>query len=72
MHVHLHLDSVFVNSGKEYYPQIFLEECKYAIKKKKKIVNTINEDLELNESDESDDESDKEIIIPYFKKFLWI
>ena len=40
--------------------------------KKKKIVNTINEDLELNESDESDDESDKEIIIPYFKKFLWI
>ena len=24
--------------------------------KKKKIVNTINEDLELNESDESDDE----------------
>ena len=29
------LDSVFVNSDKEYYPQIFLEECKYAIKNKK-------------------------------------
>ena len=71
VHVHQYLDSVLVNSGKEYYPQIFLEECKYAIKKKKK-VNTINEDLELNESDESDDESDKEIIIPFFKKFLWI
>ena len=27
------LDSFFVNSGKKYYPQIFLEECKYAIKK---------------------------------------
>ena len=26
------LDSIFVNSDKEYYPQIFLEECKYAIK----------------------------------------
>ena len=49
------LDSIFVNSDKEYYPQIFLEECKYAIKNKK-IVNTINEDLELSESD---DESDK-------------
>ena len=49
------LDSIFVNSDKEYYPQILLEECKYAIKNKK-IVNTINEDLELSESD---DESDK-------------
>ena len=28
------LDSIFVNSDKEYYPQIFLEECKCAIKKK--------------------------------------
>ena len=61
----------FFNSGKEYYLQIFLEECKYAIKNKK-IVNTINKDSELSESDESDDECDKEIIIPYFKKFLWI
>ena len=52
------LDSIFVNSDKEYYPQIFLEKCKYAIKNKK-IVNTINEDLELSESDKSDDESDK-------------
>ena len=45
------LDSIFVNSDKEYYPQILLEECKYAIKNKK-IVNTINEDLELSESDD--------------------
>ena len=47
------LDSIFVNSNKEYYPQIFLEECKYAIKKK---VNTTNEDLELSESDDESDE----------------
>ena len=37
------LDSIFVNSNKEYYLQIFLEEHKYAIKDRK-IINTINED----------------------------
>ena len=26
------LDSIFVNSDKEYYPQILLEKCKYAMK----------------------------------------
>ena len=53
------LDSIFVNSNKKYYPQIFLPECKDAIKDRK-IVNTINEDLKLNESDdESNDESNK-------------
>ena len=45
------LDSIFVDSDKEYYPQILLEECKYIIKNKK-IVNTINENLELRESDD--------------------
>ena len=49
--------SVFVNSDKEYYPQIFLEECKYMIKYRK-IINTINEDLELSEPNKSDDEFD--------------
>ena len=29
------LDSIFFNSDKEYYPQTFLEEFKYAIKDKK-------------------------------------
>ena len=42
-------DSIFVDSGNKYYSQIFLEECKYAIKK---IVNTITEELELSESDD--------------------
>ena len=50
------LDSVFVNSDIECYPQIYLEECKYAVKNKKKI-NTINKELEL---DESDNESDND------------
>ena len=35
------------NSGKKYYPQILLEECKYAVKDKN-IINSINE--KLNES----------------------
>ena len=49
------LDFIFVNASKEHYPQIFLEECKYAIKDGK-IINTINEDLKLNESDDESDE----------------
>ena len=42
IHVAL-LDSIFVNSDKEYYPQILLQECKYAVKNKN--INTINKDL---------------------------
>ena len=49
------LDSIFVNSDKKYYLPVLLEECKYAIKNKK-IINTINEDLELRESDNEYDE----------------
>ena len=49
------LSSIFVNSNKEHYPEIFLEECKYAIKGRKTI-NTINEDLKLKESDDDSDE----------------
>ena len=49
------VSSIFVNSGREHYPQIFLEEGKY-VTKNRKIISTINGDLELSESD---DESDK-------------
>ena len=44
------LDSIFVNLSKEYYPQKFLE-FKYEIKDKK-ILNKVNENLELSESGE--------------------
>ena len=67
MNIVILLDSSFVNSDKEYYPQMLLEECKYAIKNKE-IVNTINEDLELSKSDDESDE--KRIVVPYFKKSL--
>ena len=50
--------SIFVNSDKECYPQIFLEEYRYAIKKKK-AMNRINEELELSESDDDFDKYDE-------------
>ena len=46
--------SIFVNSDKECYPQIFLEEYRYE-RKKKKAMNRINEELELSESDDDFD-----------------
>ena len=60
------LDSIFVNSNKDCYLQIFLGECKYEIKDRK-IMNTINENLRLNKSD---DENDEYLIRPYFKFFF--
>ena len=53
------LDSV-VKLDNDYYPQIFLKECKYAVKKKK-VINSINEELNLNESDnDKSTESDED------------
>ena len=55
------LDSV-VKVGKKYYPQVFLEECKY-VKRKNKMFHYINDDLEMTSSDDDDElysESDSE------------
>ena len=49
------LDS-FIKTGKKYYSQALLEECKYEITKKMK--NLINDDFDS--SSESDSESDNE------------
>ena len=46
------LDSV-VKFGKKYYPQVFLEECKY-IKRKNKMFNYINDDIGITSSDDDD------------------
>ena len=57
------LDSV-VKVGKKYYPQVFLEECKF-VKRKNKMFNYINDDLEMTSSDEGDEiysESDSESV----------
>ena len=50
------LDSV-IKANKKYYPQTFLEECKYD-PKKIKMENVIDDDLEKSSSDESDNEDD--------------
>ena len=49
------LDSIFANLHKEYYSQIFLKECKYTVQNKE-IMNNINEELELDESDDEYDD----------------
>ena len=50
------LDSV-VNIANKYYLQVFLEECKY-VKRKNKIFNYVNDDLEITSSDDDDDDDD--------------
>ena len=53
------LDSV-IRVSKKYYPQTLLEESKYEIKNNK-LVNLINDDLDLSSSDnETDSDSDNE------------
>ena len=54
------LDSA-IKVNKKYYPQTFLEECKY-IQEKIKTENYIDEDLEKSESDsDSNDETESDI-----------
>ena len=54
------IDSV-IKANKKYYPQTFLEECKY-IQEKIKIENYINEDSEDTESDsDSNNETESDI-----------
>ena len=59
------IDSVF-KAGKNYYPQVFLEECKYVVNEKKiptYIYNDIssNSDRENSNEEKSDkDNSDEE------------
>ena len=54
------IDSV-VKANKNYYPQTFLEECKY-VQEKVKIENHIDDDLEKSESDsDSNDETESDI-----------
>ena len=54
------LDSV-IKANKKYYPQTFLEECKY-VQEKIKIENHIDDDLEKSESDsDSNDETESDI-----------
>ena len=54
------LDSV-IKANKKYFPQTFLEECKY-VQEKIKIEKHIDQDLEKSESDSnSNDETESDI-----------
>ena len=46
------LDSV-IESDEKYYPQTFLEECKY-VQEKIKVENYINDNLDSNSNDETE------------------
>ena len=48
------LDSV-IESDEKYYPQTFLEECKY-VQEKIKFENYINEELDRDSDDNNDNE----------------
>ena len=45
------IDSIF-RTGKNWYPQVFLEECKYFIKEKK-IPKYIIDDIEISSDEEN-------------------
>ena len=54
------LDSV-IRVSKKYYSQMFLDECKYKIKKTK-MENLMNDDLDLSSSDdETESDYDTEL-----------
>ena len=53
------LSFIRLDSNRKYYPQTFLEECKYETKKNT-MENLINDDLDLRSSNESDIGSDNE------------
>ena len=52
------LDSV-IETDNKYYPQKFLEDCKY-IQEKIKTKNYVNDKLEETESDNDNDEDDED------------
>ena len=65
------------SKGKNYYPQVFLEECKYVVQEKKisnYIIDDINissDDSDRENSDYSDEENSQEYVrfAGQYKKF---
>ena len=52
-------DRFIFRTGKNYYPQVLLEECKYVVKEKK-MSEYINDNIEIS-SDSDRDDSEEEI-----------
>ena len=59
------INSVF-RTGKNYYPQVFLEKCKYVVKEKK-IPKYIIDDIETS-SDSDRENSDEKILMKKFER----
>ena len=56
------IDPVF-RTGNNYYPQVFLEECKYIVKEEK-MSEYIIDNIEISDKENSDEEtSDDEILV---------
>ena len=51
------IDSVF-RAGKNYYPQVFLKECKYVVKEKK-IPKYITDDIEISSDSDRENSDEK-------------
>ena len=52
------IDSVY-RTNKNYYPQMFLEECKFVVKEKK-MPEYITDDIEISSNDSDWEDSDEE------------
>ena len=52
------IDSVF-RTGKNYYPQVFSEKCKYVVKEKK-MPEYITDDIKISSGDSDREDSDEE------------
>ena len=50
------IDSVY-KTGKNYYPQLFLEECKYVVKEKK-MPEYITDNIEISSNASDEENSD--------------
>ena len=61
------IDSVF-RTGKNYYPQVFLEKCKYVVKEKK-IPKYVIDSIEIS-TDSDRENSDEEIYIKTFFVYM--
>ena len=60
------IDAVY-RIGKDYYPQVFFNECKYVVKEKK-MSKFITDDIKVSSDDSDGENSDKKILM---KNFFW-
>ena len=60
------IDAVY-RKGKDYYPQVFFNECKYVVKEKK-MSKFITDDIKVSSDDSDGENSDKKILM---RNFFW-